>query len=383
MSNDITRLGAGDFDEAMAFLNLVFSEHAPHDFAGILPTIYQPTDEHMRCNFAVREGGRLGAIVGLFPIAWRVGGVTLKVAGIGGVSVHPKSRGRGYMKLLMNHAVDQMQQEGYDLSYLGGRRQRYAYFGYEVAGTAYRVNMNMDNVRHALADPDEMLTFEPVGEDGNVLAQLKTLHDAQPAYCDRPAETFHRYLRCWGCGPRVARDAGGRVVGYVSAQQNEPVINEFVASSPSVATRMARAWIEEHEKVTVLLHPPAGLMLRQLNRIAESLHLYHTGNYQVFQWVKVLDALLKAKHADGPLPDGAVVLRIEDARVTLSMVVDGGSAGCQQTDRAPDLTLDSRTAMRALFSLDAPASVVELPQRASILSAWCPLPMGFSNQDRV
>ena len=86
MSSQIIQLGAGDFDEAMRFLNAVFGEYRPHDFAGMLPARYQPTDRHMSCNYAVQDGGRLSAIVGVFPIHWCVGGVTLKVASVGGVA---------------------------------------------------------------------------------------------------------------------------------------------------------------------------------------------------------------------------------------------------------------------------------------------------------
>jgi predicted acetyltransferase len=384
MSTDIIRLGAGDFDEAMDFLNLVFGEHFPHDFANMLPGIYQPTDEHMRCNYAVREGGRLGAIVGVFPIRWRVGDVTLKVAGVGGVSVHPESRGRGYMKLLMQHAVAEMRREGYDMSYLGGRRQRYAYFGYEVAGTTYRVNFNADNVRHTTDSDTPGLTFEPARDDHATNAALKTLHDAQIAYCERPVEAFHRYLRSWHCRPMVAKEADGRIVGYLSAQLNEPVLNEFVAQDAPTAARMVRAWVaEKSDKATVVLRMPAEPVLRELHSFAESLHLFHAGNYQVFDWVKVLDALLKAQHAANRLPEGRVLLGIEDAGQTMRLVVDGDNARCEATDEKPCLKLDGRLAVRVLFSLGGPASVIELPPWAAILSAWCPLPMGFSLQDHV
>jgi predicted acetyltransferase len=384
MSNDIIQLGAGDFDEAMAFLDQVFGEHAPHDFANLIPSIYQPTDTLMRCNYAVREGNRLGAIVGVFPITWRVGGVTLKVAGVGGVSVHPDSRGKGYMKLLMNHAVAEMRRGGYDLSYLGGRRQRYAYFGYEVAGTACRLNFGKDNVRHALADSDNRVTLEPLGDDPKINPQLKALHDARPSYCERTAETFHRHLRNWHCRPMVVRDAAGQIAGYISAQKEEPVVNEFVVKDTHTATEVVRTWIEQgNDKLTVVMQQPAGPILRHLHGFAETLHLYHEGNYQVFDWVKVVDALLKLKHETEPLIDGNVTIRIADADVTLALMIDGDLARCEATDKEPDINLDSLTAIRVLFNLGGPASVIQVPGRASALTAWCPLPLGFSWQDHV
>ena len=99
MSDEVIQLRGTDFDECMDFLNEVFSEHAPHDFAGMLPSIYQPTDEQMACNYAIRVDGKLAAVVGLFPAQWQVGDQVLKVGGIGGVSTHKRVRGAGYMKL--------------------------------------------------------------------------------------------------------------------------------------------------------------------------------------------------------------------------------------------------------------------------------------------
>ena len=384
MSVDIIRLSAGDFDELMMFLNLVFSEHAPHDFANLLPSIYQPTDKLMRCNYAIRDGGRLGAVVGVFPIDWRVGGIPLRVAGIGGVSVHPESRGKGYMKRLMCHAVDEMRREGYDLSYLGGRRQRYAYFGYEVAGTSCRVNYNTDNVRHT-SDPSATdLTFEPISDNPTTIAAIRALHDAQPAYCERSVNTFHHYLMNWHCNPFFARDADGLIVGYLSMQREEPVCNEFVAQDARTASAMMRAWIGKHQsKTTAILRLPMTSIHRELHGFAESLHLYHTGNYQVFDWVKTLDALLRLKHATEAMADGRVVIRIGNDNVTLSLTVDGDKACCEATDAEPDLLLDAMQAVRVLFNLAGPTSVIDVPKRATVLTSWCPLPMGFSTQDHV
>ena len=43
-----------------------------------------------------------------------------------------------------------MVRDGIALSTLGGRRQRYRYFGYEKAGICYTFAVNADNLRHTL-----------------------------------------------------------------------------------------------------------------------------------------------------------------------------------------------------------------------------------------
>lgn len=384
MSTQIIQLSAGDFAEAMTFLNMVFGEHAPHDFANLLPSIYQPTDEHMRCNYAVRDGGKLSAVVGAFPIDWRVGGTALMMAGIGGVAVHPGCRGKGYMKLLMNHAVDEMRRAGCDLSYLGGRRQRYAYFGYEVAGCKYKLTFNRDNVRHALGGEGGAVKFEALPGDADTADEIKSLHDRQAVYCNRPVEAFGRFLRSWHYKPMLARDEAGRVIGYVSADKDGAQINELVAADDDAAARIVAAWINHTGgNLALSMLGPAGPVLRRLNGFAETTSLNPSGNWRVFNWRPVIDALMRVKHEAEPMPHGAVTLQIDGCEEVLRLVVDEKGACCEAGDGEADLTVDHLAVHPLLFGPTSPSMVMPLPEPARILSAWCPLPLGISPQDKV
>lgn len=384
MSSDIIRLGAGDFDETIAFLNGVFAEHAPHDFANLLPSIYQPTDEHMRCNYAVREGGRLAAVVGSFPIDWRVGGASLKIAGIGGVAVHKDFRGKGYMKLLMHHAVDEMRREGADLSYLGGRRQRYAYFGYEVAGLKYRLAFNPDNIRHTFTEHATDISFSEVTDDDQTVDGLKQLHDAQAIYCERSHGMFNKYLRCWHYQPMIARDESGQVIGYIAVHSDNEQVNEFVARDKQAAVSMVRQWGGQSQGHVILrMLGPIGPELRALSGFAESTAISAVGNWQVFNWRSVIDALMRVRHNAEPMPLGAVSLRIEGCESLLRLIVDEKGARCVSCDGEPDLTVSHLAAHRLLFGPTPPSIVMPLPLTARLLSAWCPLPLGISPQDKV
>lgn len=70
---EIVRLKSCDFEEAIDFLDFVFSKaYSPTHFRKMLPLCYQPTDEHMSHNFAIRENGKIRAIVGLFQLKFRL-----------------------------------------------------------------------------------------------------------------------------------------------------------------------------------------------------------------------------------------------------------------------------------------------------------------------
>ena len=108
MADQIVQLGAADFPQLITLLDRAFGNSPDRSFAIIHSAIYQPSEELMRCNYAIRRGGELAAAVGLFSINWQLGKVQLRVAGIGGVAVDPQFRRQGLMVMLMAHVHDRI-----------------------------------------------------------------------------------------------------------------------------------------------------------------------------------------------------------------------------------------------------------------------------------
>jgi hypothetical protein len=92
---------------------------------------------------------------------------------------------------------------------------------------------------------------------------------------------------------------------------------------------------------------------------------------------------MRAKHEAEPMPYGAVTLRIKGCEEVLRLVVDEKGARCESCDGQPDLTVDHLAAHPLLFGPTSPSMVMPLPPAARMLSAWCPLPLGISPQDKV
>jgi predicted N-acetyltransferase YhbS len=384
MADTIIQLTANDFEEAMDFLNLVFGAYRPHDFAKLLPVIYRPTDTHMANNYTIRHDGRIRAIVGMFPITWHVGNVTLRVAGIGGVSTHPNRRGTGLMRKLMEHCVHLMKEQGYHLSWLGGQRQRYLYFGYEKCGNTVVLTVNTSNVKHCF-DGEPGIRFEPITpEDGERIAKAKSLHDAQPMHCRRPIEDF--YLSCvsWHHQPFAALDNDNRMVGYLVANGRSDTVTELLADNDDVALRMVHGWVAHHTEhdVTIEVPPVNGTMIHNLAQFSEQISARISGNWQVFDWSTVTDALMKMRRLRGPMLEGSVVVGIAGYGA-VRLEVAGGEARCVMTDEQPDVHGDASSVMRLLFGPLAPSFVMPLPAEAALLESWCPLPLNWARQDGV
>ena len=384
MTDRIIRLTAADYSEAIAFLNRIFSVYAPHDFANMLPGIYRATDAHMAHNYAVKRNGRIAAIVGMFPVQWRVGDRTFRVAGIGGVSTDPDHRGAGLMQALMAHCLRRMDGQGFHLSYLGGQRQRYLHYGYDRCGIQPVCTLNRTNVRAFFSgEPD--LNFAPLDRTAQPrVLQAWKLHAAQPVHGVRARKDFYSYLLAWHHRPHAILDRAGRMVGYLVANQKKDFVAELVAEDGDTAWRAIAAWVlkESPGSVVVETYPLAGGLLRGLAQYSENVTAGASGNWRVMDWAAVTDALLRVQQSQGALPDGAVVVGIREYGA-IRLQVGSGKASCRRVKAPPDVECDAPTAMRLLFGPLPPDLVLDLPRAARALQSWCPLPLGFARQDSV
>ncbi len=385
MSKEVVRLAAADFDEGMAFLNAVFGENGPHDFHAMLPSIYQPTEELMACNHAVRVNGEIRAIVGLFPMDWQVGETVLKVGGIGGVSTHAAHRDKGYMSLLMNHCVQHMKAQGFHLSYLSGQRQRYGYSGYETCGQRFLVTVRKRNIQHVFETPSP-LRFEAIAvDDAHRIAVTQRLHDGQVIHHLRDPAHFGRFLVSWHHEPFAALDEHGSMVGYLVATGDGSRVSELLAADTDTAVDIARGWVEADSKrhSTTFELPPLNYdLVRRIAALGESQSVQEADNWQIFDWAATVEALLKVRAGGGELVDGEALIGIEE-HGTLRVRVAGGEPQAERVDEASAVAWHPFTAMRVLFGPLPPCAVTALPHEAAQLQAWCPLPLSWPTQDGV
>lgn len=369
----IVQLTAADFGEAIDLLNYAFSfSHGPHDFPSLLPKIYRPTEELMRCNHAIRRDGRLVAAVGVFPLTWHVGGAALRVACIGGVSTHPRYRGRGLMRALMRHCVEEIRAAGYPLSWLSGRRPRYRHFGYEQCGTDLRFTLEREALQAAGIDGTG-IGFRPLTEDDPLLTDAHRLHAGQSMRCERPAAEFVAICSSWNNRPYAAV-VGGELTGYLIAGGDGSQVTELLAADVPAAMRVAAAWCVHRDltSVTVCVSPAQTALVRSLDAIAEATAVRFADCWQVFDWPTVLTALLRECVRAGGAEPGSLVLQIGEAN-RLRLSVDGSSAAAMPTDDPAGFTMDEIAAMRALFG----------PLRPPLPVSWFPLPAHLQHADRV
>lgn len=125
-----------EFEPFMRFIERAFG-HSKAFFQRAYPHLYLPTEEAMSWAYIIEEDGEIVSHVGVYPIESVTAGVRYSVGGIGAVSTSAKARGKGYMTELLHHAIMEMRRIGYPISWLGGDRQRYNSFGWELASPLY------------------------------------------------------------------------------------------------------------------------------------------------------------------------------------------------------------------------------------------------------
>ena len=195
--------------EVLDFINAVFSQAArPHDFEKLIPKVYAHPGYAGMHAVAV-EDGRIRGTVAMLPITVHAGESCLKAGYIGSVSVHPRFRGKGYMKELMAMQISEAKRRGMDFMALGGQRQRYQYFGFSLYGGEISFSVTRANARHALPK-DTLFSFAPATE--RHAEKMAALNERQTLYCQRPR--YWDAVRTYNGTPYVILE-GDRFAGYL------------------------------------------------------------------------------------------------------------------------------------------------------------------------
>lgn len=377
---ELCRLSAADYDELLTLFNEVFTRENgyPMDFEKELPRMWRHNDEYMARHLAIRENGRIVAALGVYPLPCRIAGQPLLFSTVGNVATHPAYEGRGYMSRLLGEAMRELDRIGADASRLGGLRQRYERFGYEICGTHYRFTLTPRNVRLAFPDSPPAVFEELTAGDTAAADLCRAFYRTGGITLAREGDDFYKTACSWRCTPYVVRDASGAPLGYLAASRDENEINEFFGRDDDACVTMLAGWQKKTGRpVTFRVLPEKPTLVRRFAATAEEMCVEPACNFKILRFDRVTDALMKLRASSGPMPDGRFRLGIRDYG-TLELYAEHGEAGCRMTDEAPAVTLSRGEASRFLFGPFPP-----LCEAAVSVPGWFPLPLSWNAQDRV
>ncbi|GHU72787.1 hypothetical protein AGMMS49992_09490 [Clostridia bacterium] len=367
-----------DRAEILDFANMVFSmAHRPHNFAEVLPKVYAEGAPLYRpdMHYIAKADGRITGLVAMLPIPMRVCGQELTVGYIGTVSTHPYYRSQGAMKALMGLMLDDAKRLGFAYLSLGGRRQRYGYFGFTNAGMKTSHHIEGPNVRHGLSGVDSSrMVFRQITDNGDpLLDDIFAMYDRLPVSGARTRDTFLIISQSWGCSLHAVM-WDGDCVGWAITDNHG--IEVALSNPDELARPFMKAWHEAHGDYTlaVPLHDLA--LQREAMSVSEDFDIGSEGMINVVDWQKTLSALLALKRLTHPLQNGQWTIQIEDGQ-PLTLEVTGHSTRVDRDGRPADVRFTKAQAQDAIFSREA----LILPT-AGAPSGWFPLSLGIRGADK-
>ena len=371
--------------EIMNLIDRCFGRTEPgQSLAGLLPKCYREEYRPQDSNYVVIDGeGNLTATVGAYDHELMVCGRRIPCRGIGNVGVHPDHRGRGYMKTAMNRALADMITDGIAISTLGGRRQRYQYFGYDKVAPTYCFRISDQNIRHALGGgPAPFAVAEVTDPADPVIASIRALNETSPLCPIRPAERYLDIATTWFSHLLVLWE-GDRFVGYCIKDSGGTITELQLVRDADIcgAVHTLHAYIGGPYTILLPLYQDA--YAAALAPVAEDLSLNCAMHFNVLKYGPVMEGFLALKLTYTHLPDGDLTCLIHgyagDERLRIS-VRDGAPSVTPLSDDDPvELELSHLEAMALFFGHVCPARN-RAPAAARL---WFPLPLWMYKADEV
>ena len=382
---DITygKATAKDYEDLVDFGNYVFSHaHGPLDSPSLVPKLYKRERFVPENHYVVWEGGRVKANIGAYPMTYRVCGETVKTFGIGWVAVHPYSRSKGYMKLLMNEIDADMRSMGMELGCLGGQRQRYEYFGFAKCGAQFVFSFNKVNIRHAFGSryASGIVIKEVTEGDGAELDWIHRAHCGKEAYVERPRPELHEIMSSWR-NRTLAVYKGDEMIGYLGVSNDYSFIQESCVKDLSLTNEIIGLYLAQYDigGVRIKAFPHERQKIDVISRTAESYELTDSYNFNVMDYPGVIKKFAKLKAS--PAPDGKVVVKVGDSQ-NVKISAKGGVVDACETTEEPDYIVSHLEAMKCFFSPVFFYAGGALYQNAFARGLF-PIPLYIENNDDV
>ncbi|MDR1046755.1 MAG: GNAT family N-acetyltransferase [Treponema sp.] len=391
MRVEYSRADINDYEEVIDAANYVFShDHRPTDFPALLPKLYKREYFMDAAHYLCREDGKIKAAVGAYPLEMKLCGTSLRGRGIGMVFVHPYSRSKGYMRELMNRALEDMRKDGMVFSCLDGRRQRYEYFGFSPAGTVFSFECNSFNTHHTLGKNfvPSLTPRRLCPKDSSLIEEIRFMHEAKPekgAGFVRRTDRFFDVLVSWENSVYAVLE-GEKFSGYLIYNEKENLISEVNLKDSGRMAETIDLCLKScppGKAVKVISHPHETEKLKALSRFAESVSMERAYSFNIFNYRSFLDAFVKLQCSLRLVEDGAFVFEIENGE-RLCVRVSGGKAAVHEASpsETAGFKFGTLAATEFFFSPVTPYTS-SLIAGNSFLRSLLPLPLFFESADGV
>lgn len=369
---------AEDFKDIIKFGNYVFDL----DFKELLPKLYSGRIDTSFNHFIAKENNEIKGMVGSFPIELKVMDQTLKVKGIGTVSVHPQSRDKGYMRQLMKNAINEMKEEAIDFAILGGQRQRYEYFGFTPTGSQIIFEVNKSNLYHKKIQANDNISLKPLDDiSEGELNSMYALYNKQTVHGVRLLESFVDVCKSW-YNDALAIYNEGIIIGYIVLSKTHDTIEEVYLEDyrtlGSIFANIMRVF--DKDRLDVSIAPHKQQLITYLSSICEKYKVETNTCVNIFNYKNFIKAFLNLKNSYEDLEKGQLIVKIINGEKFIIKV--GDDITVEATECIPDIKL---THLDIIKFLCDPLRVFMHEKLAvnRLIKSWFPLPFYFPGIDNV
>ncbi|MBO5032290.1 MAG: GNAT family N-acetyltransferase [Lachnospiraceae bacterium] len=388
---------AEDTEDILDFANMVFSmDYKSIHFASLLPKAYSKERCGLPRHHMIKENGKIRALIDIYPVTMRLNGETdreLKAAYIGTVSVHPNTRGKGYMIELMKRAEEDAVKEGCALMILDGNRHRYQYYGFERAGIRYRFQAEINNIRHCCAKlygksgiDTSVYSFEEVDRESPYLDKLYALYQRR----NMTARTKEDFLLCLQSSYAVTYAVLKNDVptGYINLSADEKNVLEFemdeTAEFPRVIYDLMMGL--ELDELGFSAGMDEGRKIEYLEKMCDYCNAAMSHQIKILDYEKVLAFLLRWKQKYDMLVTNEYVLGIQSAEGGIKkylLSVKNGDISVTETQREADAVFEPLELVRTLTTtmFFAEQQKGEKSKLKNAPQGWFPLPFYLPDAD--
>jgi predicted N-acetyltransferase YhbS len=381
----VERANPNDFEEILEVSNRIFAGEDKNYFQTYHPALYKEGVNTATDHIIMRDEGKIKGIVGWFPSVMNVLGEKLEVCGVGTVCVEKDCRGKGYMRELMEELLREMEETNTPLAVLGGRRQRYEYYGFTPSAICSNFYFNFDNAKHIFSkDTEATYTFyTPNGSEKELFEKCVSLYERRKAYTERTADNFYDCLCNCRCKPLFI-NKNGEFAGYACISPNNAEIHEFEIEDNNDCCRMLKDYIAAFDLRGVSAKQIFHFEREKLNaltKVCEGVSTCGADSYYIQDYAKVITAFGNLKTTYTKIPDGETVIDIEGKQKIKLTVKDGKVSAVETTENA-DLTLKPLDAISIFFGQGA-FTLKETEELPAFANALFPLPLFFSVPDMI
>ena len=337
-------------------------------FEELFPDLYQPTEESMRCHRIIRLDRRIAASVGVYPFSVRSANVQLQMAGVGGVCTAPAHRGKGLMSALLQAAHTEIAAQGYPVSWLSGKRDRYARFGWEKVGSDLLVH-------GAELKPED-------APRGWTMSQVQALGESLPAIAEARSRMVVGGIcddsafmtKCQRLSVEVWEAKQGSDYAYVVANRNQNWLAEWGGHVEGVRALIYKLMMRVGHW-SVRLPPLHDDYVNMFLRVA-SVIVPGMDNIAVTHLPALARAFEPYWASLWPRDKGLHLMLCAGDSLMTEVCIAGGGKVCDHIDRNHFLLrLDPLQMAMLLFGPVKPSMLLQLPVERQWLDRLFPLPL--------